>query len=99
MPDPHIELIESICDNVLPNMVRIYESKTMSSALDRDQFVQILEQKIELANRSLKALSREDQEKYRVKIDLAYAENIDRLRQGVSAPLPRGSVRTPLDHC
>jgi hypothetical protein len=33
------QLIETICNDVLPNMVRIYESKKTKSALDQDQFV------------------------------------------------------------
>ena len=81
MSNPHKQLIETICDDVLPNMVRIYESKKMDSALDQDQFVKLIEQKIERANKSLKMLSAEEQHIYREKIDAAYAENIDRLRK------------------
>ena len=81
MPNPHRQLIETICTDVLPNMVRIYESKKMDSALDQDQFVKLIEQKIERANKSLKMLSVEEQPTYREKIDAAYAENIDRLRK------------------
>jgi len=77
--NPHKQLIETICNDVLPNMVRLYESKKMSSALDRDQFVKIIEQKVELANKSIKVLPVEEQFMYRTKIDEAYAENIDRL--------------------
>lgn len=77
--NPHKQLIETICNDVLPNMVRLYESKKMSSALDRDQFVKIIEQKVEMANKSLKVLPVEEQYMYRTKIDEAYAENIDRL--------------------
>ena len=83
MLNPHKQLIETICDEVLPNMVRIYESKKMNSALDQDQFVKLIEQKIERANKSLKMLSVEEQSVYRVKIDCAYAENIDRLRKKI----------------
>lgn len=78
-PNPHKQLIETICNDVLPNMVRLYESNKMSSALDRDQFVKIIEQKVERANKSLKVLPVEEQYMYRTKIDQAYAENIDRL--------------------
>jgi hypothetical protein len=77
--NPHKQLIETICNDVLPNMVRLYDSKKMSSALDRDQFEKIIEQKIERANKSLKVLPVEEQYIYRAKIDQAYAENIDRL--------------------
>lgn len=77
--NPHKQLIETICNDVLPNMVRLYESKKMSSALDRDQFVKIIEQKVDRANKSLKVLPVEEQYLYRTKIDQAYAENIDRL--------------------
>ncbi len=80
-PNPHKHLIETICKDVLPNMVRLYESKKMSSALDRDQFVKIIEQNIERANKSLKVLPVEEQSVYRTKIDQAYAENIDRLHR------------------
>lgn len=76
---PHIQLIETICNDVLPNMVRLYDSHKMSSALDRDQFVKLIEQKVERANKSLKCLSVDEQPVYREKIDKAYAENIDRL--------------------
>lgn len=81
MQNPHEQLIETICRDVLPNMVRIFESKKMMSALDQDQFVTLLEQKIERANKSLKTLPVEVQGRYRVMIDQAYAENIDRLRK------------------
>lgn len=80
-PNPHIQLIETICNDVLPNMVRLYDSQKMSSALDRDQFVQLIEQKVERANKSLKVLPVDEQIVYRVKIDQAYAENIDRLHR------------------
>jgi len=81
MENPHRHLIETICNDVLPNMVRIYESKSMDSALARDQFVKIIEEKIERANKSLKMLAPAEQQIYRAKIDAAYAENIDRLRK------------------
>jgi hypothetical protein len=76
---PHEQLIVTICDDVLPNMVRLYESQKMSSALDKDQFVKLIEEKIERANKSLKVLPVEDRPFYRAKIDRSYAENIDRL--------------------
>jgi hypothetical protein len=90
MEDPHKHLIETICRDVLPNMVRIYESKRMSSVLDRDRFVTIIEQKIELANKSLPFLSPEDQAACRAMIDRAYAENIDRLRGNEPVPVTSG---------
>lgn len=80
MQNPHQQLIETICTDVLPNMVRIFESKKMASVIDQDQFVNLIEQKIERANKSLKLLPGEDQGRYRVMIDQAYAEHIDRLR-------------------
>ena len=83
MPNPHRQLVETICSEVLPNMVRIYESKKMDGALNLDLFVKLIEQKIELANKSLKMLSVEEQHIYRAKIDAAYAENIDRLRKEI----------------
>ena len=79
MVDPHKQLIETICNDILPNMVRIFESKKMECALDQDQFVKLIEQKVERANKSLKVLPVEDQYIYRVKIDQAYAENMDSL--------------------
>jgi len=99
MTGPHIELIETICNDVLPNMVRIVESKKMSSAMDQDMFVKILEQKIELANKSLKMLSPEDQVTYRAIIDRAYADNIDRIRKGTPAPQTADVTIIPVDHC
>jgi hypothetical protein len=83
MTNPHKQLIETICNDILPNMVRIYEAKKMNGALDQDQFVKIIEQKVERANKSLKVLPVEEQRFYREKIDLAYAENIDRLRKEI----------------
>ncbi len=79
MADPHKQLIETICNDVLPNMVRIFESKKLDGSLNQDQFVRIIESNVERANRSLKMLPAEDQAQYREKIDRAYAENIDRL--------------------
>ncbi len=95
MTDAHRQLIETICTGVLPNMVRIYESGRMNSALDRDQFVILMEQKVELANRSLKKLSTGDQAVYRKKIDAAYAENIDRIRKASPIPQPAGARNIP----
>jgi len=85
MANPHEQLIETICHDVLPNMVRIFESKKMISVLDQDQFVKLIEQKVERANKSLKMLPDEDQSRFRVMIDRAYAENIDRLREKIPA--------------
>ena len=99
MTGPHIELIETICNEVLPNMVRIFESKKMSSAMDQDMFVKILEQKVELANKSLKMLSPEDQVTYRAKIDRAYAANIDRIRKETPIPQTPSIKSIPVDHC
>jgi hypothetical protein len=99
MTGPHVELIETICYDILPNMVRIFESKKMSSAMDQDMFVKILEQKIELANKSLKMLPPDDQVTYRAKIDRAYADNIDRIRKGTPAPQTESVKSIPVDHC
>jgi len=99
MTGPHIELIETICNDVLPNMVRIFESKKMSSAMDQDMFVKILEQKIDLANKSLKTLSPEDQVTYRAKIDRAYAVSIDLIRTGTPVPQTANVKCIPVDHC
>ena len=99
MMGPHIELIETICNDVLPNMVRIFESKKMSSAMDQDMLVKILEQKIELANKSIKLLSPEDQVTYRAKIDRAYADTIDRIRDGMTIPHTANIKSIPVDHC
>jgi hypothetical protein len=85
MENPHKQLIETICNDILPNMVRISESKRLESALDESQFVILLEQKVERANKSLKMLPAEDQGRYRAMIDQAYADNIDRLRKQVPA--------------
>ena len=87
MTNPHIQPIETICNDILPNMVRIYESKKMDGALDQNEFVKLIEQKIERANKSLKMLPVEEQHFYREKIDQVYAENIDRLRK--ETPIPQ----------
>lgn len=97
MEDPHKQLIETICCNVLPNMVRIYESKKMASALNQDHFVKLLEQKIEQANRSLKMLPVEDQCRYRAIINQAYEENIDRLRERAPVPKARPVQNIPVE--
>ena len=99
MQNPHVQVIETVCNDVLPNMVRIFESKRMSGALDQNHFVTLLEQKVELANKSLKMLSAEDQITYRKKIDQAYAENIDRLRKDTSIPQTASIQNVPVDHC
>ncbi len=98
MDNPHRHLIMTICNEVLPNIVRIYESKKMDRALDMDQFVRILEEKIELANKSLKMLPAEDRPAYREKIDATYAENIDRLRSKRTT-FPVVSVHKIQEHC
>lgn len=86
MQDAYKQLIESICDDVLPNMVRLSESQKVSGLFDHDYFVKLVEQKVGRANAALKMLSPEDQRVYREKINHAYAINIDRLRQGVVPP-------------
>jgi hypothetical protein len=95
MENPHQHLIETICSDVLPNMVRIFESKKMMSALEEDQFIRIIEEKIERANKSLKQLPAEDQARYRVMIDQAYAHNIDRLRERIHAPHTAPELNIP----
>ena len=85
MENPHTQLIETICHDILPNMVRIFESNRMAGVLDQDQFVILLEQKVERANKSLKMLPVEDQSRFREMIDRAYADNIDRLRKQLPA--------------
>ncbi len=88
MTNPHKQLIDTICNEVLPNMVRLCESKKMADALNQDQFVTLIEQKIERANKSLKMLPPEEQPLYRQKIDYAYADNIDRLRREITNRQP-----------
>ena len=99
MQNPHVQVIETVCNDVLPNMVRIFESKKMGVALDQNHFVKLLEQKVELANKSLKMLSAEDQVTYRTMIDRAYAENIDRLRNNTSIQQKACIQNVPVDHC
>ena len=77
--DPFIQLIDSICDEVLPNMVRIYESRKMDGIVDTEYFISLIERKVEQANRALAHLDPEMQAIYRTKINAAYAANIDRL--------------------
>ena len=79
MTDPYLQLIDSICDEVLPNMVRIYESRKMEGLLDTDYFLSLIEKKVEQANKALMHLDPEKQVIYRTKINAAYAANIDRL--------------------
>lgn len=88
MSNPHIQLIDTICNEVLPNMVRLCESNTMADAVNQDQFVTLIEQKIERANKSLKMLPPEEQPHYREKINCAYADNIDRLRREITNRQP-----------
>ena len=84
MANPHEQVIETICTDVLPNMVRLSESGRMAEALDRDRFVTLVEEKIERANKSLKMLPPQDQERFRTMIDQAYATTIDRIREHVA---------------
>jgi len=75
----HKQLIDRICEEVLPSMVRLYEMKKMGDVLDQDHYIRIIEEKVERANKSLRILPAADQHTYRTKIDKSYAENIDRL--------------------
>jgi hypothetical protein len=77
--DPYTQLIDSICDEVLPNMVRIYESRRMEGLMDTEYFISLIERKVEQANRALAHLDPESQVVYRNKINAAYAANIDHL--------------------
>jgi hypothetical protein len=70
----------------------------MGGALDQDQFVKILEQKIERAKKSLKMLSLMDQIIHREKIDRAYAVNIDLLRNKTPVLHPIFIENVPADH-
>ncbi|MCX6688621.1 MAG: hypothetical protein NTZ39_02855 [Methanoregula sp.] len=81
MQDAYRQLIVTICDEVLPNMVRLSESQKVSGMFDHDYFVKLVEQKVARANKVLKMLPPEDQPVYREKINHAYAVNIDRLRE------------------
>ena len=82
--NPHRQLIETICKEVLPNMVRIYESQRMAGMLDYDYYIGLIERKVEQANRALLKLDPVDQQKYRAMIDSAYASSIDHLREVVA---------------
>jgi len=85
--NPHSQLIETICHEVLPNMVRIYESQKMAGVVDYDYYVGLIERKVEQANRSLLTLDPVDREKYRAMIDSAYASTIDHLREVIAPHL------------
>jgi len=85
--NPHRQLIETICQEVLPNMVRIFESQKMAGMLDYDYYVGLIERKVEQANRSLLKLDPVEQQKYRAMIDEAYTVNIDHLREVVAPRL------------
>jgi PAS domain S-box-containing protein len=78
-PDPYTQLIESICDEVLPNMVRIYESRKLEDVLDYQYFISLIERKVEQANKALTRLDPEKQPIYRARINASYAASIDRL--------------------
>jgi len=85
--NPHRQLIETICHEVLPSMVRIYESQKMAGVVDYDYYVGLIERKVEQANRSLLNLDPVDQQKYQAIIDSAYASNIDHLREVIAPQL------------
>jgi len=84
--NPHRQLIETICHEVLPNMVRIYESQKMAGVVDYDYYVGLIERKVEQANRSLQKLDPVEQPQYRAMIDNAYTVNIDHLHEVVAPP-------------
>jgi len=88
--NPHRQLIETICHEVLPNMVRIYESQRIEQVLDYDYYVGLIERKVEQANRALLKLDPVEQEKYRAMIDSAYASNIDHLREVIAPQIRAG---------
>jgi PAS domain S-box-containing protein len=77
--NPYRQLIETICNEVLPNMVRIFESRKMENVLDYQYFISLIERKVEQANKALAHLDPEIQPTYRGKINAAYAASIDRL--------------------
>jgi PAS domain S-box-containing protein len=79
VPDPYVQLIDTICDEVLPNMVRIYESRRMEGVLDYQHFISLIERKVEQANKALVHLDPAKQAGYRGKINAAYAASIDLL--------------------
>ena len=97
MANPHEQLIVTICNEVLPNMVRLFEANRMKGILDQDHFVTLIEEKIERANKSLKMLPAGEQGRYRIMIDQAYAENIDRLRERIPVLQPIAVPAQPLD--
>lgn len=98
MANPHEQVIETICNDVLPNMVRLFESNRMAEALNRDYFVTLVEEKIERANKSLRMLPAGEQGRYRRMIDQAYAMTIDRIRERVPVPHTVPVQNTPAEH-
>ena len=80
-PCGYTQIIDTICEDVLPNMVRLYETQRFDSVLSPDHFIHLIERKVELANGALKQLEPEEQQIYRARIDAAYATSIDRLRE------------------
>jgi PAS domain S-box-containing protein len=93
VPDPYVQLIDSICDDVLPNMVRIYESRRMEGVLDYRHFISLIERKVEQANKALAHLDPGTQPAYRAKINASYAASIDRLLQEMEEDL-RATARS-----
>ena len=87
MTDPYIQLIDSICDDVLPSMVRIYESRRMDGILDYQYFVSLIERKVEQATKAAAHLDAGQQAVYRAKINASYARNIDRLMEEMAPRL------------
>jgi PAS domain S-box-containing protein len=85
--DPYIQLIDSICDEVLPNMVRIYESRRLENVLDYQYFISLIERKVEQANKALTHLNPEKQPVCRARINASYAASIDRLLQEMEEDL------------
>jgi hypothetical protein len=85
--NPHRQLIETICHEVLPNMVRIYETQKMAGVVDYDYYVGLIELKVEQANRSLLKIDPVERQRYRDMIDAAYASSIDHLREVIAPQL------------
>ncbi|RPJ52808.1 MAG: hypothetical protein EHJ95_03365 [Methanobacteriota archaeon] len=79
--NPHEHLIESICNEVLPNTVLAYRSGKFSGSLNYDYYETTIETEVSLAMKALLYIPPEKQAIYREKIQKSFTANLDQLRQ------------------
>jgi len=94
--NPYKHIIESICNDVLPNVVALHKSGKLGCLLGKGYFIDLIERKVIEAQKAALHLAPEEREIYSKMIDNAYTKSYDSVYS--ETPVEITSTRTPPSH-